>query len=106
MRLEYRLEFSEVGIPRFSVEAREGIGKLFTLATLLFNVLDSRPIAEIVFHGLNGEDPERKIAAFLEILASVPSALPLEFEHGARSRIGDSSSYYQWLTVRRISDRP
>ena len=105
MRLEYRLEFTEVGIPRFSVEAQEGIGKLFTLATLIFNVLDSRPTVEIVFHGLNREEPERKISAFLEILDSVPSAAPLRFEHGANSRIGDSSSYYQWLTIRRTSDQ-
>jgi len=32
MRLEYGFELSKVEIPRFSVEAVEGIGKLFTLA--------------------------------------------------------------------------
>ena len=100
MRLEYRLEFSEVGIPRFSVEAQEGIGKLFTLTTLIFNVLDSRPTVEIVFHGLNPEDPERRIAAFREIVDSVQSAPPLHFERGSAGRIGESSSYYQWLTIR------
>jgi hypothetical protein len=101
MRLEYRLEFTEVGVPRFSVEAQEGIGKLFTLATLILNVLDSRPKVEIVFHGLNREDPERRITAFLEILRSVPSTAPLHFEHGEPGGIGESSSYYQWLTIRR-----
>ena len=39
MRLEYKLELTQVAVPRFSVEAQEEIGKLFTLATLVFNVL-------------------------------------------------------------------
>ena len=105
MRLEYRLELSEVGVPRFSVEAQEGIAKLFTLATLVFNVLDSRPSVEIVFHGLNREDPGRKIVAFREILGSVESEAPLAFGEGQSGQIGDSSSYYQWLTIRRTSDQ-
>jgi hypothetical protein len=101
MRLEYRLELTEVEVPRFSVEAQEGIGKLFTLTTMVLNVLDGRPTVEIVFHGLNREDPERKIAAFREIIESVSSTPPLGFELGTPGRIGDSSSYYQWLTLRR-----
>ena len=100
MRLEYRLELSDVGIPRFSVEAQEGIGKLFTLVTAVCNVLDTRPSAEIVFHGLNPDDPPRKIAAFREIAESVPTA-SLVFEEGPSGRIGDSSSSFQWLTVRK-----
>ena len=68
MRLEYGFELSEVEVPRFSVEAVEGIGKLFTLATLVLNVLDATSRVEIVFHGLNPEDPETKIAAFKEII--------------------------------------
>lgn len=99
MRLEYRLELSDVGIPRFAVEAQEGIGKLFTLATVVFNVLETRPTAEIVFHGLNPDDPPRKIAAFREIVDSVDSGA-LVFEEGRAGRIGESSSYFQWLTVR------
>jgi hypothetical protein len=101
MRLEYRLELTQVEIPRFSVEAQEGIGKLFTLATMVFNVLDGRPTVEVVFHGLNPEDPERKIVAFREIVESVESAAPLTFEEGPAGRISDSSSYFRWLTIRR-----
>ena len=101
MRLEYRLELTEVELPRFSVEAQEGIAKLFTLATLVFNVLDARPAVELVFHGVNQEDPERKIAAFREILESVRSPVSLHFESGPAGRIGNSSSYYQWITIRK-----
>ena len=70
MRLEYTFELGDVGVPRFSVEATEGIGKLFTLATLALNVLDTRERVELVFHGLNPDDPSRKIEAFQRILSS------------------------------------
>jgi hypothetical protein len=53
-----------------------------------------------VFHGLSPDDPPRKIAAFREIVQSVPSAASLTFESGPAGRIGESSSYFQWLTVR------
>ena len=42
MRLEYGFELQECEIPRFAVEAVEGIGKLFTLATLVLNVLATK----------------------------------------------------------------
>ena len=48
MRLEYGFELSGVSVPRFSVEAVEGIGKLFTLATLVLNVLETKLKVEIV----------------------------------------------------------
>ncbi|MEE2673912.1 MAG: hypothetical protein VX466_08960 [Myxococcota bacterium] len=99
MRLEYKLELTEVSVPRFSVEAQEEIGKLFTLATLVFNVLEARPKVQIVFHGLNQDDPARKIAAFQEIVESVGSEDRLRLEEGPSGRIGDSSSYYEWLSV-------
>lgn len=99
MRLEYNLELSKVSVPRFSVEAQEGIGKLFTLATVVFNVVEARPKVEIVFHGLNPDDPPRKIAAFREIVESVGPDGALRFESGPCGRIGESSSYYQWLSV-------
>ena len=99
MRLEYKLELSEIGVPRFSVEAQEGIGKLFTLATLVFNVVEVRPEVEIVFHGLNADDPPRKIVAFREIVESIASDVPLRLEEGASGRIGESSSFYQWLRI-------
>lgn len=101
MRLEYKIELGDVEVPRFSVEAVEGIGKLFTLATLLLNVLDSKKHAEVVFHGLNPEDPERKIAAFRDIIGSCQQALPFDFEDGPGGRVPGSSSYYQWLSVKR-----
>jgi hypothetical protein len=101
MRLEYRIELSEVDVPRFSVEAQEGIGKLFTLATVVFNVLDSRPVVEIVFHGLNPEDPDRRIEAFREIIESVDQGGPLVFEGGPSGQISESSSFYRWFKIRR-----
>ena len=60
MRIEYGFELSQVDVPRFSVEAVEGIGKLFTLATLVLNVIEIKPQVEIVFHGNNANDPEAK----------------------------------------------
>ena len=43
MRLEYTFKLDDVDVPRFSVEAVEGIGKVFTLASLVLNVLSTRP---------------------------------------------------------------
>jgi hypothetical protein len=87
-------------VPRFSVEAVEGIGKLFTLATLVLNVLESKPVVEIVFHGLNPEDPEAKIEAFREIIAGSETARPLSFELGKGGRVAGSSSSFRWLKIR------
>ena len=98
MRLEYGFELSNVEVPRFSVEAVEGIGKLFTLAALILNVLETKDQVEIVFHGLNPEDPERKIGAFREILESA-EAREVQFSVGRAGRVAGSSSYYQWLMV-------
>ena len=50
MRLEYGFELSQVETPCFSVEAVEGINKLFTLGTLVLNVLETRPHVQLVFH--------------------------------------------------------
>ena len=99
MRLEYGFELQECEIPRFAVEAVEGIGKLFTLATLVLNVLATKQQVEIVFHGLNPEDPEKKIQAFKEIIESAPSSPGLSYAPGASGSVPGSSSYYQWLTV-------
>ena len=99
MRLEYSFELADCEVPRFAVEAVEGIGKLFTLATLILNVLATKHRAEIVFHGLNPEDPERKIAAFREIANSAPTGVALTYTPGASGSVPGSSSYYQWLTV-------
>ncbi len=101
MRLEYKLDLEEIDVPRFAVEAVEGIGKLFSLAALVLNVLESRPKVEIVFHGLNPEDPERKIAGFKQILESSSDDRTLVFSTGQSGRVSGSSSSFQWLTVSR-----
>jgi hypothetical protein len=101
MRLEYTFELSEVPVPRFAVEAVEGIGKLFTLATLVLNVLATRRRVEIVFHGLNPEDPGRKIEAFREVLATSEGAAGLRYDIGNGGKIPGSSSYFHWLGLER-----
>jgi hypothetical protein len=100
MRLEYGFQISECEVPRFAVEAVEGIGKLFTLATLVLNIMATKSSVEIVFHGLNPEDPERKIEAFRVIANSAPSGVTMQYELGESGRVPGSSSYFQWLTVR------
>ena len=99
MRLEYGFRLEECEVPRFSVEAGEGVGKLFTLATLVLNVLSTKKQVEIIFHGLNPEDPERKIEAFQEITGSSPTGPALVYTPGVSGRVPGSSSYFQWLTV-------
>ena len=99
MRLEYGFELSTIDMPRFSVEAVEGIGKLFTLATLVLNVLDVRPHVEIVFHGLNPDDPAAKIEAFKEIIGSASTGSRLKYEFGQGGRVPGSSSSFRWLTI-------
>ena len=101
MRLDYSIELASIEIPRFSVEAVEGIGKLFTLCTLMMNVMDVRPTVEIVFHGLNSEDPGRKILAFEAVVSSAENAPKLTFTKGKGGSIPHSSSHFQWLTVTR-----
>jgi hypothetical protein len=101
MRLEYTFELAQVSVPRFSVEATEGIGKLFTLATLALNVLDVRERVELVFHGLNPEDPARKIEAFRRILESSGAKWEIEFDPGQGGSVPGSSSYYQWMSLSR-----
>lgn len=99
MRLEYGFDLSDVSVPRFSVEAVEGIGKLFTLATLVLNVLETKPRVEIVFHGLNPEDPEQKIAAFQEIVNSSETGATVNYQVGKGGQVRGSSSSFRWVTV-------
>ena len=101
MRLEYGFELSNVEVPRFAVEAGEEIGKLFTLSTLVMNVLENRERVEIVFHGLNPEDPARKIEAFREVLASASGGEGIAVDLGRGGRIRNSAAYYQWLVLSR-----
>jgi hypothetical protein len=99
MRLEFSFDLNSVKVPRFSVEAVEGIGKLFTLATLVLNVLESKPQVEIVFHGLNPEDPEKKISAFMEIVGSSGAGPAVHHTLGKGGQIPGSSSSFRWITV-------
>ncbi|MEZ4332915.1 MAG: hypothetical protein R3F35_14225 [Myxococcota bacterium] len=99
MRLEYGFQLAECDVPRFAVEAVEGINKLFTLATLVLNVVATRKKVEIVFHGINPDDPERKIEAFKQIATSAPTPVAFTFVTGDRRQVSGSSSYFRWLTV-------
>ena len=99
MRLEFGFELSQVEVPRFSVEAVEGIGKLFTLATLVLNVLESKSKVEIVFHGLNPEEPANKIEAFKEIIGGSESGRELSYQLGNGGQIQSSSSSFRWVTI-------
>jgi hypothetical protein len=99
MRLEYGFQLADCEVPFFAVEAVEGIGKLFTLATLVLNVLATKSKVEIVFHGINPEDPERKIEAFKQIATSAPKPMKLTFAMADRRQVPGSSSYFRWLTV-------
>ena len=103
MRLEYRIELDKIEVPRFSVEAVEGIGKVFTLAALVLNDLESKRSVDLVFHGLNPDDPERKIEAFKRIIESASSTHSLEYREGKGGSVPGSSSYYQWLTLERVT---
>jgi hypothetical protein len=99
MRLEYTFRLDEVEVPRFSVEAVEGIGKIFTLATLVLNVIDRKPRVELVFHGLNPDDPSRKIEAFKRIIDSAQPGISVHYREGKGGSVPGSSSYFQWLIV-------
>ena len=103
MRLEYRIELDKIEVPRFSVEAVEGIGKVFTLAALVLNVLETKQSVDLVFHGLNPDDPDRKIEAFKKIIESASSTFSIEYREGKGGAVPGSSSYYQWLTLERVS---
>lgn len=105
MRLEYTFELSEVEVPRFSVEAVEGIAKVFTLATLVLNVLSTKKQVELVFHGLSSEDPARKLGAFKTIISGTDAGRDLIYEEGEAGVVPGSSSYYQWVRVRNNQNR-
>lgn len=101
MRIEHAFDLSRVEVPRFSVEAVEGIGKLFTLATLVLNVIESTNKVEIVFHGNNADDPEAKLSAFREIVSSAHSTFELTYNLGEGGQISNSSSYFCWVLISR-----
>ena len=103
MRVDYRIELDKIEVPRFSVEAVEGIGKVFTLATLVLNVMESKRSVDLVFHGLNPDDPDRKIEAFKKIIESASTTHDIEYREGKGGAVPGSSSYYQWLTLKKVS---
>ncbi len=54
---------------------------------------------EIVFHGLNPEDPTAKIAAFQEIVSGSQSGANLQYQMGNGGSVPGSSSSFQWVTI-------
>ena len=97
MRIEYNFGLEQVDVPRFSVETTEGPHKLFTLATLVLNVLHEVDHTDIVFHSANPDEPSRKIALFEQIVASAPGGSGFRYEEGESGRL--AGVYYQWLSI-------
>jgi hypothetical protein len=102
MRVEYRFGIDRVEVPCFSVETTEGPHKLFTLMTLVRNVIGDRRAVDVIFHSPNQVDLPKKIEAFKEILGSGPTAPVLTYETGGTGALG--SSYYMWLSIRSTGD--
>ena len=97
MRVEYSFNLNKVEVPCFSVETTEGPQKLFTLTTLVLNVLAARDRADVIFHSPNQADLPKKISAFKTILQSGPASPTVEFKEGQSGSLG--SSYYIWLSI-------
>ena len=97
MRVEYTFNLEQVDVPCFSVETTEGPGKLFTLTTLILNVLAEKDRVDIIFHSPNEADLPKKIESFEAILATGPSAPDLRYEAGRSGALG--SSYFSWLSI-------
>ena len=98
MRVEYKFNLEKVNVPCFSVETSEGPGKLFTLTTLILNVLAENSRVDVIFHSPNSADLPKKIESFKAILATGPSAPELKYEAGESGSL--ASSYYSWLSIR------
>jgi hypothetical protein len=75
------------------------IGKLFNLATLVMNILDTKSRVVVVFHGLNPDDPARKISGFIEIIESASVDGLARFTAGKSGQVQGSSSYFEWLVI-------
>jgi hypothetical protein len=97
MRIEYRFSIDQVEVPCFSVETTEGPPKLFTLSTLILNVLPVAKRVDVIFHSPNQADLPKKIHAFKQIIQSAPNALPCEFSEGDGGSIG--TSYFLWISI-------
>jgi hypothetical protein len=98
MRVEYGFSLSKIDIPRFSVDATEGANKLFTLSTLVLNVLQECERVDIVFHSQNPDEPRRKIGIFQRILGGAPGVGTLTWSEGDAGSLG--GVYFCWLSIR------
>ncbi len=98
MRIEYNFALDNVAIPTFSVETTEGATKLFTLTTLVLNVLAERHQVDLIFHSPNQVDLPKKIDAFRQILHSAPHAPSFQLLEGKSGSI--ATSYFTWITLR------
>ena len=103
MRVEYSFPLAQLEVPTFSVETTEGPRKLFTLATLILNVLSQRERADVIFHSPNREDLKKKVGDFHKILSSAPGGVELSFEEGESGAMG--SFYYLWISIRAVGAR-
>lgn len=99
MRIEYNFDLSKVDVPAFSVEAGEGVDKLFKLATVVMNVLGDVGRVDVVFHSPNQGDVPRTVDTFRRVLGGAPHCPQLEFVDGEAGALG--SSYFRWITVER-----
>ena len=97
MRIEYNFNLDQVDVPCFSVEAEEGPQKIFTLTTVILNVLAERPHAAVIFHSPNPGDLPKKLEQLKKIIRSAPAAPVLDFKEGESGSLG--SSYYRWLSI-------
>jgi hypothetical protein len=103
MRIEYTFGLASVDVPRFSIDATEGLHKLFTLATLVLNVLGEKRRVDVVFHSANPDDPRRKIETFQKILGSTPGSPQLAFQPGPGGSLG--GTHYSWLSIQSSGGR-
>ena len=97
MRVDYRLGLNGIDVPRFSVESTEGPQKLFTLATLVLNVLHEQPRVDLVFHSPNASDLPKKINRLKEIMGSAPEMQARRCEEGKAGELG--GIYYRWVSI-------
>jgi hypothetical protein len=103
MRVEYTFSLDRIEVPCFSVETTEGPTKLFTLTTLIVNVLAEKGRADVIFHSPNREDLPKKIVTFENLLRSAPVVPHFKFVQGEAGSSG--SSYYQWISIQTSGDR-
>ena len=97
MRVEYQFALEKVDVPRFSVEATEGPAKLFTLATLVLNLLHQEPRVDVVFHSPNPDEPGRKMEMLKTILSCAPGAPAITYDDGESGRL--AGVYFSWLSI-------